>query len=1208
MKCKKCGSDISCNQKFCGVCGAPAPKRRWPLVVGGGLGVILVAAGVTAVLALTGVIQLDGLLGGEGDLIGYVDGDFVQLTSGFTDVKVTDEDSALEALDDVAPALGVEDTEDQLEPAESSNALDTTYYRYSQTYEGIPVYGRGITMGADENGEAVLLTSNYLPLDGAEIETEPDITEDEALEIVRQEESDAPATSCGLCIYSLNETDPVLAWQVAVSGEGGEHMALVGAHDGSILASEPIVANADLEGKGKNGEQIKISVDGEDEGPFLLYSSDYNITGYNANQARVGFIVNTLIDNDGNSYSVTTDDLSSVTDSTGAQWRATCIGTGTYWIERDGQGRTAFFHEVGLREKSLTTGNNTEETIDVCGGDADSLFAKQVEAVTAFAHAETVLDYYEDVFQSKGYDNAGGSLLVAVNAWRGLGDNGNSSAMPLAPHTAYLEFGPENELQLDAIAHEVAHAYQFSAGATPSSGETGSIQEAASDFFAAAVEEHALEGGTDWIQGKTRNLRTPGESGNGPCPVKYKGDNWGNTDPSSVDSGGIHQNSTVLSHAFYSMAMSDSLGGDRLSVDLTAQLVYLTAQATTRDCTFKQYRIISEQVAMIMQRQGLMTSGQVDRVRAAYDEAEIPASEAREIRAEKKRMKLQLGDHFNGMGDDIDVDLDDSYGQEISDVLKELAEQYGVVETGTDTYAGSNGSGITQLVPSERLNGLLSASVDDYDGDGEAELLVIRSDLEAGWWTSSARGGTEGPLELEMYERESNGYELADSEEIVVGGLADNYPVASVQVFVGEHDGDSALYVDYSANFNDQWTTTLGFTYDGAFEQIGGWAVYEHYNSVRCYEAEGSDAQATLRVDDSAKSGWRKAYELSWGEGAAPEDSFFDEYRDQYVSALDAIGLEDKYPRSYALTENAPIDESFWMCSIEPSEHFSVSGGGDVTELCGILSLSGGSGNGAELTCYDRTGLLDSYRTGSAQTGSESGSGPGDNNDRSDRDGFAARVVEETVTFASHSYAEQSPGPDTARTWSYPQFSGGEPSGALEDLNKRIKDEFDEMVEDARAWTSSDASMYTEEYNVDIAYCKDGIASVREERYEYGGGAHGMSAVTGSTYDLRTGEEVSVGKALGDGESGLSLASAAETGLREFFTEHPEEYSAGDPSTASFDDIVNDPDRYYITDDGVVFVTRPYEFGPYGNGWHEILVTSFKTADLLYQDVRDKYE
>ena len=164
------------------------------------------------------------------------------------------------------------------------------------------------------------------------------------------------------------------------------------------------------------------------------------------------------------------------------------------------------------------------------------------------------------------------------------------------------------------------------------------------------------------------------------------------------------------------------------------------------------------------------------------------------------------------------------------------------------------------------------------------------------------------------------------------------------------------------------------------------------------------------------------------------------------------------------------------------------------------------------------------------------------------------------------------------------------------------------MVEDARAWTSSDASMYTEEYNVDIAYCKDGIASVREERYEYGGGAHGMSAVTGSTYDLRTGEEVSVGKALGDGESGLSLASAAETGLREFFTEHPEEYSAGDPSTASFDDIVNDPDRYYITDDGVVFVTRPYEFGPYGNGWHEILVTSFKTADLLYQDVRDKYE
>ncbi len=1209
MRCKKCGSEISRNQKFCGVCGAPMTKRRWPLVIGGVLGVALVAAGVTVVLALTGALRLDGLFGDESDPIGYVDGDFVQLAPGFTDVKVTDEDSALEALDDVAPALEIEDTEDQLEPAESSNALDTVYYRYSQTYEGIPVYGRGITVGADENGEAVLLTSNYLPLDGVEIETEPDITEDEALEAVRQEESDAQATSCGLCIYSLNETDPVLAWQVATTRGSAPVRLFVNALDGSVVSESVLGATDTLFGKGKNGEDLSFEADTLNGKVFTLQDDELHVQGYDAGKKSVAYSASAGSDDSGNTYDVL--EGPTFVESDGTRWSATADGN-QYRLTHGEDHRVGYISEIEVK-----FGEGAKDPSDPVVGGRDELFKERLAATTAYAHACTTLKLYQDVLRSNGFDNAGGEVHVIANVDKTEPRNAYSPSN--SPHVATLEFGYKNAIEIETVAHEMTHSYQYVTGLKDCTGESGAIQEAVGDLFGEAVKDYRgdreLDGDCDWIHGDSRNLAEPLKSKSpegssyfsGAHPEEYEGEAW--EDPKGAeDSGYIHNNSTVLSHAFYLMCKGDDLDGESLTLDQVLQIAYLTVQATPYSTTFKQYRIMFETLSSVLPQDTQLTDKQITRVRAAFDKVKIPSSSSQEIRAEKKRMKLQLGDHFNGMGDDIDVDLDDSYGQEISDVLKELAEQYGVVETGADTYAGLNGSGIKQLVPSERLDGLLTASVDDYDSDSEDELLVIRSDLEAGWWTSSTRGGTEGPLEIEMYERESSGYELADSEEVVVGGLADNYPVASVQLFVGEYDGDPALYVDYSANFNDQWTTTLGFTYDGAFEQIGGWAVYEHYNSVRCYESEGSDAQANLRVDDSAQSGWRKAYELSWGEGAAPEGSFFDEYREQYVSALDAIDLDDKYPRSYVLTENAPTDESYWMCSIGPSEHFSVSGGGDVAELCGVLSLFGGSGNGVELTCYDRTGLLDPYRTGSAQTGSESGSDSGDNNGHADRGGFTAKVVEETVTFASHSYARQSPGPDTARTWSYPQFSGGESSEALEDLNKRIKDEFDEMVEDARAWTSSDASMYTEEYNVDITYCKDGIASVREERYEYGGGAHGMSMVTGSTYDLLTGEEVSVEKALGDGESGLSLASAAETGLREFFTEHPEEYSAGDPSTASFDDIVNDPDRYYITDDGVVFVTRPYEFGPYGNGWHEILITSFKTADLLYQDVRESYE
>lgn len=85
---------------------------------------------------------------------------FSSLTGKFTDIKIVDETTAIQAAQDVAQQLGLGNAADELTLKNQTHVNGFAYYRLQQNYKGIPVYGKTMVVIADENGNAWGITSN----------------------------------------------------------------------------------------------------------------------------------------------------------------------------------------------------------------------------------------------------------------------------------------------------------------------------------------------------------------------------------------------------------------------------------------------------------------------------------------------------------------------------------------------------------------------------------------------------------------------------------------------------------------------------------------------------------------------------------------------------------------------------------------------------------------------------------------------------------------------------------------------------------------------------------------------------------------------------------------------------------------------------------------------------------------------------------------
>lgn len=127
---------------------------------------------------------------------------------------------------------------------------------------------------------------------------------------------------------------------------------------------------------------------------------------------------------------------------------------------------------------------------------------------------------------------------------------------------------------------------------------------------------------------------------------------------------------------------------------------------------------------------------------------------------------------------------------------------------------------------------------------------------------------------------------------------------------------------------------------------------------------------------------------------------------------------------------------------------------------------------------------------------------------------------------------------------------------------------------------------YSSEVGITIERIDAKVLSMVENGYDYTGGAHGMYGAWGYTYDVSSGEELTLADILADKEGFYDAATEYIINALD------EEYSDG--LWPNYEEIVSDNwtsetgANYFLDGAGIVIIYTPYELGPYAMGMPEV--------------------
>lgn len=250
----------------------------------------------------------------------------------------------------------------------------------------------------------------------------------------------------------------------------------------------------------------------------------------------------------------------------------------------------------------------------------------------------------------------------------------------------------------------------------------------------------------------------------------------------------------------------------------------------------------------------------------------------------------------------------EDYSEKFMEFLeKELIPQYSVMPVEeikkTPGVAAGSGTGTCVWLAPADLQGILAVEINDYDGDGEDEMLLIRStceemDMQELSGTSDQGGGVR--IYMEMYECDGN-VKLADSQELVpCGKYRVTYHEIQTGFFTYSNDGTKYIGVDSNFIMNETITTLALYQYrDEAFQYVKGFCRQRQgscYEAVYTADSEPEQTNITFAptfTEDT--NGW----------------TILEDYRDEQASASEleevALDLNEVYYeqlKTYGLNSN----------------------------------------------------------------------------------------------------------------------------------------------------------------------------------------------------------------------------------------------------------------------------------------------------------------
>ncbi len=155
-----------------------------------------------------------------------------------------------------------------------------------------------------------------------------------------------------------------------------------------------------------------------------------------------------------------------------------------------------------------------------------------------------------------------------------------------------------------------------------------------------------------------------------------------------------------------------------------------------------------------------------------------------------------------------------------------------------------------------------------------------------------------------------------------------------------------------------------------------------------------------------------------------------------------------------------------------------------------------------------------------------------------------------------------------------------------DEASQRAQEEaenMNEMAADVREYNPEAASHLTYEMTCGSLFIDGEIFSVRQDYYSYTGGAHGYGFPMGTTFNLRTGEELTMGGILGCDE-----ATAQEAVVKAYWKE-----IIGQVEDVTEEDIRScfDIMEYWAQAEGMYVNIAPYYIAAYAAGQQTALVT-----------------
>lgn len=176
-----------------------------------------------------------------------------------------------------------------------------------------------------------------------------------------------------------------------------------------------------------------------------------------------------------------------------------------------------------------------------------------------------------------------------------------------------------------------------------------------------------------------------------------------------------------------------------------------------------------------------------------------------------------------------------------------------------------------------------------------------------------------------------------------------------------------------------------------------------------------------------------------------------------------------------------------------------------------------------------------------------------------------------------------------------PKTDAGAPSPTLAALGKAVRANLPNEEEfDALEVGQFESLSFDEDFLV-MLNAKE-VFSMRMLHSEYTGGAHPNSNAAHVTFDLQSGEELTLDDLLNPGWRD-ALTELAEVTLRDQFDLKKED--ALNEKGPLFDDAFELNDNWFLSPEGLGFSFDPYEIGPYAVGFIEPIIPYSKLKELV---------